>query len=43
LSGTIIVSHALEEEMDHGEPNDPSGADPGTSPHDGVIRGVGTQ
>jgi hypothetical protein len=43
LSGTIIVSHALEEEMDHGEPYDPSGSDPGTSLHDGVIRGVGTQ
>src|SRR4030095_5682041 len=43
LSGTIIVSHTLEEEMDHGAPYDPSGSDSGTSLHDGVIRGIGAQ
>jgi hypothetical protein len=43
LSGTIIVSHALEEEMDHGEPYDPSGSAPGTSLHDDVTHGVGAQ
>src|SRR6266496_5233017 len=43
LSGTIIVSHTLEEEMDHGEPSDPAGAGPGSGLPDGVIRGVGTQ
>jgi hypothetical protein len=43
LSGTIIGSHTLEEEMDHGAPYDPSGSDSGTSLHDGVIRGIGAQ
>src|SRR5262249_3785066 len=43
LSGTIIVSHTHEEEMDHGAPYDPSGSDSGTSLHDGVIRGIGAQ
>src|SRR4029453_14412558 len=43
LSGTIIVSHTLEEEMDHGAPYDPPGSDSGTRLHEGVIRGVGTQ
>src|SRR5262249_345051 len=33
LSGTICVSHTLEEEMDHGEPSDPSGSGFGSGLH----------